>query len=360
MDNIGNEQKDHEYKVFMFNPLKISQEDAIKYLKNSKFVFNKSVLETIKNYIDIYLPKYICSYIHPKSHLNNGCIYFGVSDDGTITGIPYLSPNIPQDFINYQINKIFLKFLKFQTEEIKKHVRTFISIEIIHVEKPDQIDKNIDKNIEKNPIYKNYIEESEKIEQEHKIYKKKKQIWNEMFDTNILKLCDMINDHDTRKSIWSYIKEKSNYSKKAFANKYSHLEKYCDVENYWDLMAKMNSGCKFNPLKPKEIIDIKDNSLNIYYWTTRWKDSKISTLKLIKPKSPKKTIDPNYPLFLLSQSTKMIPHWLKSNPKLNLFVIKININIKHQYIIEYKDIQNKWKKSYRTVKHGEPMSLTIK
>ena len=60
MENIGFEQKEKEYKVFTFNPLKISPEDAIKYLSNSKFVFNNSVIETIKNFIDIYLAKYIC------------------------------------------------------------------------------------------------------------------------------------------------------------------------------------------------------------------------------------------------------------------------------------------------------------
>jgi hypothetical protein len=359
MDNIGSEQKDHEYKVFMFNPLKISQEDGLKYLESLKFVFNKSVIETIKNYIDIYLPKYICSYINPKSNLNNGCIYFGISDDGTISGIPYLGLDISKDFINYQIDKIFSKSLKFSSEEIKNHIKSFISIEIIHIDKSTQI-TNKKNNCETNKIFKNYIDELDKIKQEHKIYKIKKEKWNEMFDTNLLKLCDMINDSDTRKIIWSYSKEKSNYSKKMFINKYSHLEKYCDVDNYWTLMSKINSGYKFHPLKPGEIIDVKDDFLNIYYWITRWKDSKISTLKVIKPKLPKKTIDPNYPIFLLSQSTKMIPYWLKKNPKLNLFVIKININIKNQYVIEYKDIQNKWKKSYRTIKYGEPMSITIK
>ena len=180
-----------------------------------------------------------------------------------------------------------------------------------------------------------------------------------MFDTDILKLCDMINDKDTRKNIWSYMKEKSNYSKKYFKNKYSHLEKYCDVDNYWSLMSKINSNHRFNPLKPKEILKIKNDPLNIYHWITMWKDSKMSTLKLIKPKSPKKNVDANYPIFLLSQSTKMIPYWISNNPDLNLFVIKITIDTKNKYVIEYKDIEKKWKKSYRTIEYGEPMSLTF-
>ena len=357
MDNIGLEEKDNEYKVFMFNPLKISQKDALKYLENLKFVFNKSVIETIKNYIEIYLPKYICSYINPRSNLDKGCIYFGISDDGDITGIPYQGLSIPSDIIYTQINNIFSKFLRFPNEYIKTDIKSFISVEIIPVDKfPILIDKD---NYKTNIIYENYISELNKIKQDNILYEKKKNIWNKMFDTDILKLCDMINDKDTRKIIWSYMKKKSNYSKKYFNNKYSHLEKYCDVDNYWNLMSKINSNHKFNPLKPKEILNIKNDPLNIYYWITMWKDSKISTLKLIKPKSQKKTIDANYPIFLLSQSTKMIPYWISNNPDLNLFVIKITINIQNKYVIEYKDIEKKWKKSYRTIEYGEPMSLTF-
>lgn len=366
MDNIGPEQKDLEYKTFMFNPLKISQEDALKYLENQNFVFNKSVIETIKNYIDTYLPKYICSYINPESNLDKACLYFGISDNGTISGIPYLDSVFPIDFIHYQINKIFTKFLKFQNEEIKNYIKSFISFEIINVDTSNYISNKLNKlnklyrSPKSNPIYDNYIKDLNKIKLDYKIYEKKKNIWNNMFDTNLLKLCDMINDSETRKIIWQYTKEKSNYSKKYFTNKYSHLEKYCDVDNYWTLMTKINSDHKFIPLKPGKIAEIKDDSLNIYYWVTQWKDSKIMTLKIVKPRTPKKTIDLNYPIFLLSQSTKMVPYWLINNPKLNLFVIKITIDIKKKYHIEFKDIENKWKKSYRTLINGEPVSITFK
>lgn len=355
LENIGTEQKDVEYKVFMFNPLQISIDDALIYLENLEFVFNKSVILTIKNYLNIYLPKYICSYINPISNLAKGYIYIGVNDNGIVSGIPFLG-FISKKFISHQIDKIFNKSLKFQNNNIKKKVRTFLSVEIISVDK--NINMNID-DYEKNLIHRNYLLESEKIKFEHNIYKKKKKIWNDLFDTNLLKLSDIINDPDTRKIIWSYIKVKSNYSKKYFHNKYSHLEKYCDVDNYWNLMAKINSQYKFEQLKPGEIIDVKDDYLNIYHWITLWKDSKISTLKYIKPKMPKKNIDNNYPIFLLSRSTKMIPYWLKKNSSLNLFVIKISFDIKNQYTIEYKDIENKWKKSYRTIKDGEPVSLTF-
>lgn len=358
MSNIGPEQKNNEYKVFMFNPLKISNQDALEYLKNSKFVFNNSVIETIKNYIDIYLPKYICSYVNPKTELDEGYLFFGVSNNGDIVGIPYQGMCIPVDFIEEQINKIFLDYLRFPDDTIRDDVRTFVSVQIIPVDKSHFITGKTKLIYKNNQMYQNYIQELKQTTNFYEVYSKKRRIWNEMFDTNNLKLCEMINDPKTRKMIWSYIKETTRYSKKYFVNKYSHLEKYCDVDNYWNLMTKINTQYEFKPLKPKAIFSVKNDPINIYYWITKWKDSKMATLKKVKPKSPKKSIDSNYPIFLLSQVTKMNPYWIIHNPDLNLFVIKITIEIKNKYVIEFQDPENKWKKIYRTFEYGEPMSKT--
>ena len=181
-----------------------------------------------------------------------------------------------------------------------------------------------------------------------------------MSEPNIPKLYDMINDDETRVIIWTFIKEKTAWSKKSFVSKYSCLEPYCDVPNYWDLVGKIKSRYKFKPLEPGEIANIKDDSLNIYNWVTKWKDSKINMLKLAKPKLPKKTLDPEYPIFLLSQSTKMMDSWIKNNPGLNLYVLKITFDTKTKCEIQYKDSGKTWKQSYRTIIDGEPMSLTYK
>lgn len=352
--NIGEEQKDSEYKVFVFNPLKVASDDAIIYLSNGKFVFNNSVIESLKTYLDIYLPKYISSYIHPKSNLKSGTLYIGVEDDGTVSGIPYAG-SMPINFINLTIDKIFSKSLKFLIGSTKSEIRSYLQIELIKIGIPTDISK-----IKKRTEYSKYMEDFEKIKKEHNKYNKKKFVWSNLFDPNNLELCDMINDTETRKIIWTYTKEKTNYSIKAFDNKFSHLEVYCDIYNYWNYMSDMKSNIKFNPLEPKEIIKVKKNKLNPYYWTTEWKDSKMTMLKILKPKIPRKTIDSNYPLFLLSKSNKMIPQWIESNNNLNLYVLKITINIRNPHIIQYKDIENKWKTSYRTLSQiGEPISLTF-
>ena len=355
MDNIGLERKDCEYKVFNFNPLKLSTEDSKIYLSNGIFCFNESVDETIINYILIYLPKYICSFYNPLSSITKGHLYFGIDDNGKVIGIPYIG-SISEKFINEQIDKIFTTNIKFLNHEIKNQIRKSIDIEIIMVDKSKIISGYF---AHKKSLYLKYTDELNKIKLTNKIYKKKRDNWNKMFDLNNLKLSDMINDLETRKYIWKYIKIKSKYSIAKFKNKYSHLEQYCDVDNYWTFMSKIKSGTPFNTLKQGEIFKSNKNNLDIYKWITSWKDSKISMLKKAKPKKPSKKIDSYYPIFLLSQVTKMIPEWVKKNNSLNLFVIKITFNInKNSQIIKYKTIDNEWKYSYRSVVKNEPITTS--
>ena len=323
-ENIGLEWLDCEYKVFNFNPLKISTEDSKKYLSSGIFCFNESVDETIHNYLEIYLPKYLCSFFNPlSSTLTKAHLYFGIDDNGKVIGIPYIGI-ILQNFINHKIDKILSTHIKFSSEEIKNKIRKCIDIEIIEVDK-SKITSNIIQS--KKSLYLKYVDELNKIKLTNKIYKKKRYIWNKMCDIENLKLCEMINDPETRKYIWKYIKIKSNYSISKFKNKYSHLEQYCDVDNYWNLMSKINSNTLFEPLKPGKMSEVNENNLDIYKWIAVWKDSKFTMLKKAKPKKPTKKIDSYYPTFLLSQIPKMIPEWIRKNNTLNLYVIKITFNI---------------------------------
>lgn len=353
-DDLGMESIDCEYKVFNFNPLILSIEDGLEYLSSGKFSFNDSVEETISNYIKIYLPKYLCSFFNPKSMLKQAHLYIGINDDGKVIGIPYIG-TLQENFINHLIDKIFLSHIKFPSEKIKNKIRQSISVEIITVEKT----KILSKSSNKKSIYSKYISELNEMKIKYTIYKKNRQNWNKMCDLDNLKLYDMINDLETRKYIWKYLKIKTNFEKKKIINKYSHLSPYCDVYSYWDLMSDVKSNKKFAPLKIGSMCEVCDNNLDIYKWIAAWKDSKFSMLKLAKPKKPQKTINSYYPIFLLSQVTKMMPEWVKKNPELNIYVIKITFNTDGVWEnIEYKDNENKWKTSYRTIINGNPMSPT--
>lgn len=363
-DNIGVEQIDSEYKVFNFNPLKLSIEDGNQYLYSGLFCFNESVDETLLNYIQIYLPKYICSFFHPISKLNQASLYFGIDDDGCVIGIPYIGI-FDKEFINNAIDKICLSHIKFPNIPTMNQIRKSIKIDIIPVSKSKII--SCSNHTNKKTNYSRYSNELDKIKMQNKIYKKKRINWNRMYDLKNLKLCDMINDIDTREYIWKYIKIKTGYMIKKFTNKFSHLYSYCDIYSYWDLMTDVKTNKIFDSLKIGTMFKICEDGLDIYKWVAMWKDSKFSMLKKAKPKKPTKKIDTYYPIFLLSQVSKMIPEWVKKNPDLNLFVIKISFDIGNfQQYLEYKDStcqnhnnnQNKniWKYSYRTMMDDIPMS----
>lgn len=349
-EDIGIESIDCEYKVFNFNPLILPVEDGIKYLSSGIFCFNDSVDKTLINYIKMYLPKYLCSFFNPKSKLTKAHLYFGINDDGKVIGIPYIG-QIQEDFINHEIDKIFSSYIKFPSSQVKNKIRQKIKIEIIPVNK-SQI-----KHTNKKSLYSKYVDNLNKLEIQNEIYKKKINNWYMMCDPNNLKLYDMINNLETRKYIWKYTKIKSNYMKKKFVNKYSHLEPYCDVPTYWDLMSDVKTNKKFKPLELGTMYEVSKNNLDVYRWTAVWKDSKISTLKLAKPKKPIKKINEYYPIFLLSQVSKMIPEWIKKNKDLDLWIIKITFDIGNQWQnLEFLDNEKQWKTTYRTIIDGNPMS----
>lgn len=356
-DDLGIERIDCEYKVFNFNPLKLSVEDGAKYLSSGIFCFNDSVDDTLFNYIKIYLPKYICSFFNPISMLKQSELYFGINDDGKVIGIPYIG-RIQENFINYLTDQVFSSHIKFSSSEIKNKVRQAVKVEIIPVSKTKIITNRT--NSTKKSIYSEYVYDLNEIKKQNRIYRKNRDGWNKMCDLDDLKLCDMINNLDTRKYIWKYIKAKTNYVKKNFTNKYSHLSPYCDVYSYWDLMADIKSNKEFVPMKIGSMSSVYKNNLDIYKWIAVWKDSKFSMLRSAKPKKPTKKIDSYYPIFLLSKVHKMIPEWVKKNPELNLYIIKFTFNTdKNWENLEFVDNMGQWKTSYRTIMDGNPMSPSI-
>jgi len=139
-DDIGIERIDCEYKVFNFNPLKLSIDDGAKYLSSGIFSFNDSVEETLGNYISIYLPKYICSFFNPRSMLKKSNLYFGIDDDGKVIGIPYTG-RIHENFINHMIDKVFSSHMKFPSTQIKDKIRQLVKVEIIPVSKTKIVSK---------------------------------------------------------------------------------------------------------------------------------------------------------------------------------------------------------------------------
>ena len=111
-DNIGPETKFNEYKIFNFFPggLPITHEDAILLIKNKKWIFNNYVIKNLKLLIKIYFPKYCCAFLSNNMEEDSN-LYFGISDDGTIVGIPY-EGILDENLIIDNCKKIILTHIK--------------------------------------------------------------------------------------------------------------------------------------------------------------------------------------------------------------------------------------------------------
>lgn len=374
-EDLGCETINNEYKLFIFNPIIVEPDDCLELLRTRRWIFNESTIQSIKTYLRLYLPKYISSYTHPLTKVSYGNLLIGINDDGLIYGIPYQGI-FPLDIIKNEIDYIFknmllikkyyepneLKYITnieqspYSEQEYNNRLLTMYKNEIIiKISTIKKIKFHFDTS-----NYEMYIHNLNLLQKQYDKYLSKKRIWEKLIFKYTNKLHEMLNDKNLRKDIITFIREKSSYQKKSFRTKYSDIYYLCEIRDYYHFMSELKSDFKYSSIKHDTIEKLKDDPTNIFYWVTKWKDSKTTTLKHIKPKSPKILSNKNYPMFLLSQVHRMIPEWCHSNPDLKLYLINIKIpgNIDKSRVIEYQD-SGIWIHSYRKIESGEPTSKSF-
>jgi hypothetical protein len=305
--------------------------NASKFLKSGYWIFNPITIKTIKNYLKLYLPRYIASFSHPLcTSKRGGEFYIGIDDKGIMHGIPYKG-ELKINF-NKIIDKLFQERLMSVNDECIDAYKKQISVEIIKLD-IDPKYKHNERNVNyKSEQYKYYLSKLNTQEDMYNKYLSNKKKWEFLFNKYTGKLHDLINSDDFRLEIIDYIKTHSN--------------------KHYDLIADLRTNKKYRHQTYTEISKIKDDSYSVFYWIIRFKDARISFLKNIKPKCPKLYYNDNTPSFLLCNTPLMIPTWLERNKSLNLYIIKINIsgNISPTKYLKYKDkITKKWRCCYRTM-----------
>lgn len=337
--DLGCESDVKEYKQFCLsiNNLMLYGDSLLEFYKSCYWDFNHIVLQSLKKYFKMYLPKYIASYSHPLSSSSHGEFYIGVDNDGIVHGIPFMG-ELNIDF--YSILKtIFDKKLKSSCIECKNEYLNKIKFQIIKLEVIKN--KNFNEEIFLNEHYISYIK---KLDFQNQIYEKyllRKRKWEHIFDRYTGKLHELINDKYFREEIIDFIRENSK-------------------KNY-DLIADLKCGKIYCQQSFFDIQKIRNDDSNIFYWIIKYKDKKISFLKQIKPKKPKLFYNNFTPLYLISNVPNMIPLWKQNNPDLNLFIIKImfpgNIN-KDKYLTYLNKVHKndriikEWAETYRTMYDG--------
>ncbi len=294
-DYIGPEELTREYKEFTFNltGLSIDAKLAESYCLSNRFDFNKSTIFNLKKYIKQYVPKYTCAFIN--SNLD-GNFYIGINDSGIVKGVPFHGL-IPAGYITEVIRKTIRdSVIQCLSSSHTIDFDSLVKISFVKITKPPA------PKTKHNMAFIKYMIEKIVWQKEHTKFVEKMDNWRVRYLYFSQKLVDLANNFDSRQMLIQFIKS-------------------CDSSS--PIISLLQTDFQLGYLDHDEILRVKDDPLNTYYWVTKWKDYMISKLKKEKPVfNTNITIHAN-PQNILSNCSDMIPYWTNYNSNMNLYVIHI-------------------------------------
>lgn len=320
-----NETLQNEYKEFCIKTNVFSyytQDELDQIIQTGKVTnnFNNLILDNLKLYCDIYIPKYASAFANSK--ILNGNLQIGVNDNGEITGVPFCG-----ELSEYQIIKLVEKTknkflfdnvgIKVKVVKLKYHDKLIC----------DQSEDIISKIEGHNTIYYAKID---------KYYKERTKWASEVLKYSV-KLSDIVKNEYTRNKFHIWLNDKQ-----------------CPIYN-----IIINT-------KPEDIENIKNkrncigNINSIIHWIAMYKDETMGNLQKLKPENPNITKFYNSSYCLMTQLTDLRVKLFVSNKKLNYFKINIHFDINKYDNVCYKKINRKQiYKSYRMErKDFGPYSVT--
>jgi hypothetical protein len=255
-----------------------------------------------------YFKKYICSFLNPvdvkQKDFNSAVLYYGVSDNGIIHGIPFKKP------LNMDRLKDYLKSILF-SPQIKSNIDKNLIWEAFDIKLIKLAVEN--KNKPKVDYYKRFKLEEEKAKKIMANYYKKLKIFFKILNLYCDKLVNIIENPETQTQLIDYIYYKTENNK---------------IDVYQIVKRKILTQDYSKNIDHLEIQKAKDDIYNVYYWVTKFKDDMIDFIRSNRPKKPYKLIQRKYyPMNVLNQMDKMIPLWLHFND-IDLYIIKMTFNKK--------------------------------
>jgi hypothetical protein len=306
----GPETIDMEYKLFTLHPkgTDVDPNDeqlAEKLLTTGKWQFNQPVINNIDFYIENYLPKYTAAFLNQESDPEKGEMYFGMTDDGFVQGIPYQG-ELDKERIYQKVRDT----LKSDLIKANTDVSKYVSVEITQVDT-----SNFQLTKRHNKIIENYFVKKKKYISKMRKYQMRKEIWCKLMEYFGSRLHILLNTPESRRQFLSYVISK-------------------DPDND-KVISLLKSDTLFEPITGKQVHLLKNDRTTVWYWLTRWKDEMSDHVKEFKPESPiysHKVL----PLNIIITAVDMIPHWLDKSD-INLYLIKFTFLKPDQDIdIKYK------------------------
>jgi hypothetical protein len=338
------ESKYNEFKEFSlkFDPIKYLETEEIKEIVETGIIsdnFNDIMLMNIDHYFKFYLPKYISAFGNVRKEDDDDILpehasfYIGVNDFGEITGIPFIG-EIDEDHLREILNsiKIFIK-----TDNDSDELFSNIHIDVIELKK----DMNYLDDILEEILLK-HDEKHNEIKKQYREYIQKQIEWVALIEKYTIKMATYLNDIDYRNKIADYIRSKTT------------------VPEYLNIADQLNGCHKFTLLTGIEIMEQKNDQLNVYHWLTSYKDDTIDYIKQIRPTRPHVSQKNNHEMYEYQfiKLTNLRKRFIQTNVDMKYYLLKINIPVNYKENISFCNAGNtRLITKIRDVINGKPCCI---
>ena len=288
-----------EYKALHLYPhslSNISDDDIFDYVRTGKWTleFSELVESNLIELIANKVPKYVACYSNAKV---DGYLIFGIDDSCEISGIPTIT-SIPRDKIVAAIQKTLKENIKspLSSEELLKKIKIeYIPLSIDNEILTDEAETHYSKYsrdiLDYNDKLDEYYEKHALFLIQHRKYSQKLET---LLNTRKyrLELIDFISRHSTS----------------------------CD-----HLIRELKSDIKIQ-LKNENIHYDRENQNRMFYWIAQFREMKNKQISATKPEKPSHT-SIYHPRQILSNLPYMRLKFIKSNPNIKYYMIKITLNV---------------------------------
>jgi hypothetical protein len=304
---IGSEKNDTEFKqvvipIHFWNHF--DEECADTFILTEKF--DRAIRKTLEHYFTKYVPKYVASMSRTPG--NKAKLFFGVSDDGIITGFPTLR-GIEVDEISNMIKSTFSKMRGIsnctECNYVKKKFMDSIEIDIVDL-KANRTPSNITKVVE---TALNYEVSYNTVMEEYHSSMLKWRTELEYYKSSLAKICNVY-DHRTK------------------------LLQYCVENGAPDYITSILHSDEQISFEEKTVSQKKYDNTTMDYWVTNYKEFHGNRLRLLRPIRPTVRKYNDYLKTELSKLEVMNGNW-KNDVKYQMIVLSFQMNTNPQEWIEY-------------------------
>jgi hypothetical protein len=297
--------------------------------------FNDVVTYTAHKYLDVYLPKYASAFHNSNSGGNANALadtmtfLIGVDDDTEVTGIPFKG-----DFAQHE-------------QAFQRHARSLLQTEL-----RDECCLRVDVRVERCDVHEELLDDTtldrqlktQQRQQTHyrivrRKYNKKRRQWNRAIMKYKGKLQTVFDDPTFQREFEAFLKER---------NLDSRFEKELAAPRYVVDLDKVK--------------DYKRNEGTFVWWLIYFKDLKVTEWMKRKPKTPVFSKQSNAELCAVTQLTPLRQRWIRTNPTLNYFVMRVTIGRRARCArtISFIDPRRRhWRTVKRYLEDNEPHSTDI-